>query len=374
MSLPPLAGTDTENRDRRLLFAVDLDTQVLLAAVVHDASRPVDGSALLARIWLPADLRADWPSGRTAPVSQPVEQLPPLIRPQVLLIEQSVALSARGLTDTCRRHGIKLQRTATVGPQAKAMVERMGARLSSRFSDFAEATARDANQAAGRPTDRLQELLDLWSRTVWPHQEEPTVQRDFRIQGGLPAGLRRYAGLVTRAGWVPTPPPPSVFVELLSSARRKVGPAGVYLRGRRYSGPGLDELHGPLPASAAFQERQVRYDPFDARRVWVSAGDQRWIALTTAPGTQPSPLPPTTELTVNALVSLHHSPARPAPADMVISPSATVPPPAPATPVPVDAPAQVRVAYHARLPLHTPDVLRSHPLSERDRLVRAGWA
>ncbi|MFJ5305196.1 AAA family ATPase [Streptomyces sp. NPDC088350] len=359
--LPQLPGQGHHtNGDRRLLFAVDADTRVVLTAVVQEQTHPVDSASLLARMWLPGDLKAGWPSAQPATPSQIslVEALPPLVRPQTLLLDRSRGPHLRGLTEVCRRHEVQIQRSGNALPQVRHFIERMGVHLGRRFADYLCSAAGDAARTAGWPTVMLQELLDSWLLTVWPHEELPTEKGASTVLGGVPAGLRRYAGLIARTGWILTPPSPQAYVALLRSEHRRVRASGVYVQGRRFDGPGLDKLRSATPSSRKSPACQVRYDPYDTRRVWVRTPDQRWLAV---PAATPAPAPPLPRSEAPTNPAVRSAPRASPSSGFIIadtfSPPALIPTQASPQPPPADAPDDVRVTYHAQLPLHTPDVV-----------------
>lgn len=349
--LPALALPHGGQQELEVVFAWDVDTEVVLTAVVRQPSRPVDGAALLAQMWMPADRRASWLAEPQVPVPKVMGaslSLPPLIRPRTLVMDR--AFTRPPAAETCRRHGLLVRAAPGPGGYPRGRAEVVVRRLADSSSAFLRSVRGDAARDAGWPVGMVQDLLDAWVQDVWNHGELHYQQGDFT---GMPTrGSRalRYMELTARAGWVATPPSPQAFASLLPAARWRVTAAGLYVDGRRYDSPALDVLRGYHPV-------EVRRDPSDIRRVWASTAQGTWVAVraTAPPPRRPRDGDP-------ARLPLSSSPRRPA----------------------TGAPERSRIEYHAGLPLHTPGVevvirraeelllLNKHAAGARSGLVLIG--
>ncbi|MFJ8400901.1 AAA family ATPase [Streptomyces microflavus] len=334
--LPPLPLPGGGQRELELVFALDIDTEVLLTAVVREGSRPVDGAALLARIWMPADRRADWLAGHgiAVPDSLSAEKsLPPLVRPQTLLLDRAAPLPR--LADACRRHGVLVRAAPGALPYPRHHAEFVARQLAGMFSACLRSMRGDQARDAGWPVDMVQGLLDAWAQEEWNSGELHRQQGEFAVPQSPRSRALRYAVLTARAGWVATPPSPEAFAGLLPGARRRVTASGLYVNGRRFDSPALDAVRRRHPI-------EVRRDPYDTRHVWARAAED-WTAV---PAAVPAPLLPLDRIPIRSPAS--STGGHPVVARVQEVGSGRTPT--------VEAPDSSRIEYHAGLPLHTPDV------------------
>ncbi|MGW5396403.1 AAA family ATPase [Streptomyces sp. NPDC003952] len=360
--LPSPAGAYAVRGALRLVLAVDVDTAVLLAAVVDEELRPLDGAALLARMCVPADQRASW--GAWPPASPQTAERPgaPAIRPEVLVVDRSPVMGVRGLTEACRRLGIKLRYRTGAHPTDKVRTEELTARAASLFTDYLHSSAGDSARAAGWPVERVQGLLDEWVQEVWSQRELPPCESSLTTPAAPGSPALRYASLVARNGWIAPPLKPVEFLDLLPITRRVISRSGVQLHGRRYDDRVLEGFRRHLPPSERGTSWSVCWDPYDTRQIWIRTPSAGWRTVPSA-SMAPPPLKATpepayrendvpsglihgpvfqgnklgTDLTEHNLDNTNREPLQPPP--------------------PATAPDQTRVAYHAQLPLYTPDLL-----------------
>ncbi|MFF6790596.1 AAA family ATPase [Streptomyces filamentosus] len=333
--MPPLPLPQGRQRDLDLVFALDVDTEVILTAVVREDSRPVDGAVLLARMWVPADQQAGWLCGHgiTAPGLRTAErQLPPLVRPQTLLLDRAHPLPR--LADACRRHGVLVRAVTGTLPYPRPHAEFVARQLAGQFSAFLRSMYGDRARDAGWPVDMVQGLLDTWAQEKWNHGELHRQLGDFAMPQSPSSRALRYVASTERAGWVATPPAPEAFAGLLPAVHRRVTTSGLYVAGRRYDSPALDSLRRRHPV-------EVRRDPHDTRQVWVRTTEGSWSAV---PATV-SPVLPLDRISIRPVSA---SGGLPALAQVPTGGSGRIPA--------VDAPDSSRIEYHAGLPLHTPEV------------------
>ncbi|MFE2339870.1 AAA family ATPase [Streptomyces sp. NPDC059431] len=360
--LPPFAGAYAVRGGLRLVLSVDVDTSVLLAAVVDEELRPFDGAALLARMCVPADQRASW--GAWPPAIPQAAERPgsPAIRPEVLVVDRSPVLSVRGLTEACRRLGIKVRYRTGALPKDKVSTEKLAVRAASLFMDYLHSPAGDSARAAGWPVDRVQGLLDDWVQEVWSQQELPPCESSPAAHDASGSPALRYASLVARNGWIAPPLEPLEFLDLLPITHRVVSRSGVHLHGRHYGGRVLDSFRQHVSPSGRSASWSVRWDPYDTRQIWIRTPQAGWVTVPSAslapPPLKASPEPAHRENDVRS--GLIHGPVfqgNNLGTDLAehnlknTSRKPFQPPP------PVTAPDQTRVAYHAQLPLYTPDLL-----------------
>ncbi|MFJ4011010.1 AAA family ATPase [Streptomyces sp. NPDC090026] len=333
--MPSLPLPQGRQRDLELVFALDVDTEVILTAVVRDDSRSVDGAVLLARMWVPADQQADWLCEHRITVPGPRttdELLPPLIRPRTLLLDGMHPFPR--LADACRRHGVLVRAVTGTLPYARPHAEFVARQLAGQFSAFLRSMRGDRARDAGWPVDMVQDLLDTWAQEEWNYGELHHQLGEFAMPQSPRSRALRYVALTERTGWVATPPSPEAFAGLLPFARRRVTASGLYVNGRRYDSPALDSLRRRHPV-------EVRRDPHATRQVWVRSAEGSWSA---APAVVSSLLP-LDRIAIRPVASPgDRAPLGPAPT----AGSGRIPT--------VDALDSSRIEYHAGLPLHTPQV------------------
>ncbi len=335
----------------QVVFAVDADTAVVLTAVVCEDAGRVDGRVLVARMCVPADLRAEWPS-RAASAQRPI----PLVRPMTLVCGWSVG--DRRLAEACRRHGIQLLRPRAAAPLERSQSEQLVSQATQAVKEYLVAAA-----ARGAPADRwsaatVQELLDRWVAEVWNHTVPPASAVGPRYGRSLGSPAQRYDDLVARTGWVATPLPPQDFLDLLVARWRTVGPAGIFLDRCRYDGPVLNGLRSRKSPSGDGRSRfEIRTDPYHAVRIWLRDPSGQWL---TVPAATASGQLPVSKTSAYMRVEAHDIEAAPCPLRARQLPSrSTQGALAPVPYEPVQSPAredsdQVRAAYHAQLPVEPP--------------------
>ncbi|MFE0641227.1 AAA family ATPase [Streptomyces sp. NPDC058877] len=334
--LPPLPLPHRRQRDLELLVALDVDTEVILTAVVREDSRALDGAALLARMWLPADHQADWLCEHDIAVSEPQivkKPLVPLVRPQTLFLDRTHPLPR--LADACRRHGVLVRSATETLPHPRHHAEFVARQLAGQFSAFLRSMHGDRVRDAGWPVDMVQDLLDTWTQEEWNHGELHRQLGEFALPQSPNSRALRYVALTERAGWVATPPSPAAFVGLLPASHERVTVAGLHVDGRRYDSPALGSLRRRHPV-------EVRRDPYATRQVWVRTPEGSWSAV---------------PATVSPVLPLDRIPIRPVSASGGHPPLAQVPTGGSGRIPTADAPDSSRIEYHAGLPLHTPDVV-----------------
>ncbi len=331
-------GDKREPEPVQVLFAMDEATRLLLAAVVHGGTwqTPI-GAALLARMCVPHDLRADWltmhpsghgPAGGAGPTAS--EGSPP-VRPVTLVVHDGLGLGT--LRGACVRLGIHVQ-YARQAPAVRHPIERSMAQAASLFTDYLLSPAGQDAHAAGWSQETVQELLDSWVTRVWPNSEVPLSPRS---EGAVRTPLERYATAVSDAGWIPAPLPPNEFLELLPASTRRIGRSGLRLGGRTYDSPALDPLRGEkVSPTSAGRQFPVRWDPYDLRHVWVHAPGDRWLR---AP-------------VVRESLNISSNSSRPTPTKQPPPPDAL----RPSSGLARLADGSERLTHHAQLRLRSPDV------------------
>ncbi|MCF3129097.1 AAA family ATPase [Streptomyces olivochromogenes] len=362
----PSGGADPKER-LRLLVALDEATRLVLAAVVHNGHRPPLHTTLLARMCSPPDVYDDWGavlSGRLHGTERRhTSSL--IVRPASLVADESNAPGLRTLREACAQLGIHVRYAQRVRPTDRQAVERTLDHFASLFTDHLLSTSGRAAHEAGWPLEMVQDLLDAWVTRIWPDAPVPTSPA-----GGTHTPRTRHETLTASAGWTPTPFPPQVFPALLNVSWRVVGPQGLRLGGHTYNAPALDPLRSSVSPSGGRRSFEVRWDPYDLRRVWLRSADDEWITVTAiSPAARPA-----------IQTILHHAPlehtevyaatarrqpdtaadesapgpvswAMPSCRDWAVSPFSDLETCSRAVPD------HVRVAYHARLPLRVPGVV-----------------
>ncbi|MFG3247822.1 AAA family ATPase [Streptomyces sp. NPDC048187] len=355
----------------RVLFALDEASGVLLTAVVGDAhERTVYGPALLARMCVPADQRANWitpPSAAPGPAPpHPPMSAQPVIRPRTLVVDHASAPGMGALRAACARSGVRVQFARQTPTHERGRVEHVTATAAGRFAAYLFSPAGKPARAAGWPIEQVQELLDTWVEDCWLHTPIPTG-------AGFPqTPLERYEDLTAHTGRVPTPIPPEEFLHLLNSCWRVVGPGGVRLGRHLYDAPALHPMRRLVSPHGGRRPLQVRWDPYDLRQVWLRADEDEWLPVPAAPSrirptSRPS-VPSARAEQINACGS-----AAPATASSPVGAVTFVQAAGPTAAggvverlgmarLPVaqqihayEAP-ELRLAYHAQLPLRVPEV------------------
>lgn len=336
LALPGLNQVTHGRHQLGLLFALDEASGVLLTAVAY-GPEPVYGPALLARMGVPADQRANWiapwSSGQPGPASpSSAAGGAPVIRPRTLVVDRTAAPGMAALRDACARRGIHVRSAAQLTPQDRGRVERIMTAAAGRFAAYLFSPAGRPARAAGWQVERVQELLDVWLKKGWLLDALPTG-------AGFPhTPLERYEDLTSHVGRVPTPLPSDEFRDLLNISWRVVGPSGLRLGRRIYNTPALYALRRQPAPGPERRPLEVRWDPYDLRQVWLRASDEEWLvvpALTSRkalPAAEPDAGP--TEERSEALRLTGHVRNRP--------------------PEPPEA---VRLAYHAQLRLRVASVV-----------------
>ncbi|PNG18454.1 hypothetical protein C1J00_31005 [Streptomyces cahuitamycinicus] len=369
----PALGDQPHGEPRlRVLFALDEASGVLLTAVVGDAhDRTVYGPALLARMCVPADQRTNWitpPSTAPGPAPPyPPVSSPPVIRPRTLVVDHASAPGMGALRAACARSGVRVQYARQAPTHERGRVEHVTATAAGRFAAYLFSPAGQPARAAGWPIERVQELLDTWVEDCWLHTPLPT-------RAGFPqTPLERYEELTAHTGRVPTPIPPEEFRHLLNSCWRVVGPGGVRLGGHFYDAPALHLMRRLVSPHGGRQPLQVRWDPYDLRQVWLRADEDEWLVVPAAPSRIRPPARPSIPSTRTEKQPSTCGNAAPAMASSPVGAATFVQASGPAAArgvvertgvprLPVvqqihahEAP-DVRLAYHARLPLSVPEV------------------
>lgn len=259
----------------RLLVALDEATGLVLAAIVHTGYRPPLHATLLARMLAPVGMHADWGallSGRLCRTDRrPASSL--LVRPDSLVVDEDHAPSLRALRQSCAQLGIHVRYAQRLWSTDSQTVERTLDHFVSLFTDHLLSAAGRAAHETGWPPERVQDLLDVWVAQVWPDAPVPTAPL-----GGAHTPRTRHETLTASAGWTSTPLPPHGFAELLSVAWRVVGGQGLRLSGRTYNSPALDLLRSTASPDKG-RRFEVRWDPYDPRRVWLRSEDDEWITV-----------------------------------------------------------------------------------------------
>lgn len=346
--LPRLPGVP---QGLRVVFAMDADTAVVLTAVVCEDAGPVDGRVLVARMCVPADLRAEWPS-RAAPARRPM----PLVRPMTLVCDVSVG--DRRLAEACGRHGIQLLRPRTITPPERSHGERLMSQAAQAFGEHLVAAATSSAPVDQWSIAAVQELLDGWVAEVWNHAAPSASGADARGGRGGGSPAQRYDALVARMGWVATPLPPQEFLDLLVTRSRTVGPAGLFLDRRRYDGPVLNGLRHRQASFGEGRGRfEIRMDPYDAARVWLCAPRGQWLTVSAS---TPGGLRAASTTSVYTQVEAPGAGSTAPPRHIrQLSPRSGPGAPAPVQYEPVRSATsedsdQERAAYHAQLPVEPP--------------------
>ncbi|MER6268152.1 AAA family ATPase [Streptomyces sp900105755] len=281
LSLPGLNQVTDGRHQLGLLFALDEASGVLLTAVACAGPEPVYGPALLARMCVPADQRANWISPWSS--GQPGSASPstaasgaPVIRPRTLVVDRAAAPGMAALRDACARRGIHVRSAAQLTPQDRGRVERVMTAAAGRFAAYLFSPAGRPAREAEWQVDRVQELLDVWLEKGWLREALPTG-------AGFPrTPLERYEDLTAHVGRVPTPLPSEEFRDLLNISWRVVGPSGLRLGGCAYNAPALHALRRPPTPGPERRPLEVRWDPYDLRQVWLRTGDEEWLVVPAA--------------------------------------------------------------------------------------------
>lgn len=365
----PLPPGGAGSRERlRVLVALDEATGLVLAAVVHTGHRSPLHATLLARMLVPVGMHTDWGallSGRLFRTDRrPASSL--IVRPDSLVVDGAHAPSLRALRPACAHLGIHVRYAQRVRPTDRRAVERTLDQFVSLFTDHLFSADGQAAHEAGWPPEMVQDLLDVWVAQVWPDAPAPTAP-----SGGAHTPRTRHETLTASAGWTPTPLPPHGFAELLSVAWRVVGGQGLRLSGQTYNSSALDPLRSPASPDTG-RRFEVRWDPYDLRRVWLRPENDEWI---TVPAVVPAARP-AVPATVLHHAPLEHTEVYAAIARQQPDPAANTSAHSPVSwagpscrdwvsfsPLPDQedgshaAPDDSRVAYHAGLPLRVPDVV-----------------
>ncbi|MEV5784294.1 AAA family ATPase [Streptomyces sp. NPDC052287] len=368
LPLPP--GGEASDKRLRLLVAIDEATSLVLAAVVHTKHQSPLYATLLARMCAPLQAQESWGallSGR--PWRADRRDVPSLIvRPDTLIVDGANVPGLRVLREACAALGIHVRYAPRLRPTNRQVVERTLSHFTSLFTDHLLSAAGQTAHEAGWPPEMVQDLVNAWMACTWPGTPVPTAPA-----GGAQTPRTRHETLTASSGWTPTPVPPQQLTALLNVARRVIGPSGLRLGGGVYDSPVLDPLRHAMSRNGGRSPFEVRWDPYDLRRVWLRSGDDEWIMV-------PSVLPSTVAA---AQLALQHTPlaetqtyistvrretdTTPRHSDVYDTVPQTAssfqewPTPFVRLPEPRDdsrtPPDDLRVTYHAQLPLRVPGVM-----------------
>ncbi|MGX2996007.1 Mu transposase C-terminal domain-containing protein [Streptomyces sp. JNUCC 64] len=263
-----------------VVIAVDADSACVLTAVVHRDRRTLDGAALLARMGVPDDVRARWAGDHLLPDAALPSGGAPLIRPQTVGMAGMPA-SLRGFSQACTRLGVRIRQHMPHVTGREQHVDLLVARMADQLADL-------LGSGEGMVLEDVQARVDEWVLHVWPRTRLSAGAEGFAVPGAeTPA--QRYTALVAQASWLATPWSPDVFADLLPRATRAISPVGITLHGCIYNSLELQRSWGsPPPGVRAVAE--VRWDPYDFRRVWLDAPDGRWVTVPLCTGRRPSSL------------------------------------------------------------------------------------
>ncbi len=291
MHLPIGVGQDDGQTQPALMTAAfDELTHSVCAVLVHGGRSVVNGQGLLARLCsaYPADSRVPASSdARAGAAPEVVDALLPVV-PEYLVVEQGLLYRSHPFLAECRRLGISVVRPS---PTAKGTGEMLLRRFGELFLDQLPQTP-----AAGDGTARewtLPELQSLANKAASTWQQQPT-ERLLRVVGpGIePTPQAAYMTGVARTGVLQLPLSANSYPALLPSTRRAVTHLGIHVHGRTYDGYALQRLRSGRPSADPVRTQiEVRFDPFDARQVWVEERDGSWatLPLTRAPASALQP-------------------------------------------------------------------------------------
>lgn len=379
MPLPLHSGVKEQVRVR-VMFAMDEATRLVVTAVAHCDGRPFSvAPAVLARMCVPQDERTGWlrlrsagqgPARTETGPAVPSIEPSPLVRPQTLVFDHADWPGMSALRNVCGKLGILAARRT---PALRSAVERSMAQAASLFTDYLLSPAGQEARAAGWPQDMVQELLDTWVMRVWPYADVPLSRH---TRDGERTPLARYSALTSSTGWIPTPLPPGQFADLLSQSRRTIGPTGLRLLNRIYYAPALDPLrHAGTAGPGRAKKFEVRWDPYDMGHVWVQGPDDRWLKVPAVGRSPQTPQEAVVRMAHEQLGPRGRSSSRasePGPmprgtgrATEIVATARPVLPEALHAPPFVPALAEdhvsardesQRLAYHAQLPICSPDI------------------
>ncbi|MEV0908554.1 AAA family ATPase [Streptomyces hokutonensis] len=371
VQLPRLYSPKGPRNPLWLTFAMDVDTRVLLTVVAHPRPYPIEATAVLARMCVPPDLRANWPMVRAEVRTSRYYRTGvtgPLVRPQTVVIDSAVRARTRQFMEACRRHGIDVRQPRTrSASQRFSVTERLAPKIVALLMDRLCSEVADEARAAGWPVDMVQQMLDVWVHEVWTKGQLPPDTPDFGLFRTSRSPGGEYDALVSGAGWISMPLSPHAYLDLFPAAQRKVGPTGLSFRGRRYDDPALDGLRHCTDASGGRLAFDIRWDPYDTRHIWLRTPENGWVTVPSV-SSKPSPVPTRSSRTEDAALPARTHDAKPSVTEVPAQPgrrrtqSSTWETPdtdfdALGQVPPADAPDRIRVAYHAQLPLLAPDVV-----------------
>ncbi|WP_369377833.1 TniB family NTP-binding protein [Streptomyces sp. cg36] len=338
-----------------IVIAVDADSACVLTAAVHRDRRTLDGAALLARMAVPADVRAQWVGGHRLPDATLAPGEAPLIRPQTIGVAGMPA-SLRGFSQACTRLGVRIRQHMPRVTGREQHVDLLIACMADQLADL-------LGSGEGMALEDVQARVDEWVLRVWPHTRLGARAKEVAVPGAeTPA--QRYTALVAQAGWLATPWSPDAFADLLPRATRAISPMGITLHGCIYNSSELQQSWAS-PPSGIRAVAEVRWDPYDFQRVWLGTPDGRWLTVPLCTGRRPSSLPPSFydrqfarfQRGETASASPSSSTRRlPTPVRASRQAATTrtwLPLQAPSSAA-LDAP---RLAYHAQLPIHSGEVV-----------------
>lgn len=295
MRFPLLTTQESEeNQSTQLTAVFDELTHSVYAVLVHTGSSAVNGQGLLARLCTAYPARGSAPAcadGSAGARPEPTEALPSAV-PECLALDHGSLTRSHPFLAECRRLGISVVRTSpSTKGTGEALLRRLGQQFLARWAESLPA----GDSIARKWT--LPELQSLAEEVALAWQKQPAEGlRGLVGYGHEPTPQVAHAACVSRSGVLPLPLPASTYPALLPREWRTVTARGILVHGRTYDGYALQRLRsGSSSAAPAKNKVEVRFDPFDARQVWIHGQDGSWATLpaTTLPqlsmGSGPGP-------------------------------------------------------------------------------------
>lgn len=299
LAYDPLTG---KTLSLELTIALDLATRSILAwRITPVGAKAVDAVLLLADMMIPERMRPGWDDRlRYAYSGVHVERLlsidqrlaeaaaRPVIHPEVLVVDHGKIFIGDAMKMACLRYGISLQFARLRKPTDKPEVESAFRTIRKLFSEHvAGYKGRDVNnrglnvESTARWTpEEIEEFFAEFVVTVYQRR----LHRGLFLPGAPQVPISpndAYAAAVAVAGFIPCPPDPAMYMELLPLEWRLIHHYGVEIDGLVYNGPAVQKYRNqrsPYPDGKG--QWPLRKDPRNLLHVYFKDPDDgSWHVL-----------------------------------------------------------------------------------------------
>ena len=262
--------------------ANSIDAALVVYETISPGSRSHTSSGLLPYGGIPDAIYVAGEEERDHEVGLPGTEI------DTLVIDHGKMYMSEHLRGVCDRLGISIQPARVLTSTDKAPVERLFrtiredllAALPGYKGPDVYSRGKNIEDTAYYFSHELEGLIRDWVANRY-HQRPHEGLHSAQIPGLQLSPAQMWDMLVATGGALHAPRRADLVYDFLPIAWRTLQHYGVEVNGLRYDGPGLDGLRGTSsPYSHAHGKWPVRFDPDDARRVFIQRPDDlSWSVL-----------------------------------------------------------------------------------------------